>query len=100
VEGFGGGEPYFESFAVAEENKCQLQQLGIPFGQQNITKSLPVLHETDSLVAVWLNPPTGSRSWPFVVAELDKKQINAMTVDDTPKPALPPSFNTPQTCKD
>jgi hypothetical protein len=102
---FGGGQPYYESFAIAEEDRCPLQQLGIPFlpsHQQNITEPLPVLHETDTLVAVWLKnipSPNGGKggddgSWTsrFVVAELDKKQINAMTVShaQNPVPSLSP----------
>jgi len=53
---YGGGEPYFESFAIAEEQVCLLQRIGIPFDRtrHGITQPLPVLHETDALVAIWL----------------------------------------------
>jgi len=52
---YGGGKPYFESFAIAEGQVCALQRIGIPFSaRRGITKPLPVLHETDTLVAVWL----------------------------------------------
>jgi hypothetical protein len=30
-QAFGGVKPYFESFVIAEEGRCQLQQLGISF---------------------------------------------------------------------
>jgi hypothetical protein len=57
---FGGGKPYFESLAIEESERCKLQQIGIPFEekQPEITKPLPVLHETDSLLAVWLRCPS------------------------------------------
>jgi hypothetical protein len=103
---FGGGKPYYQSFAIAKEDLCQLQQLGIPFAQGNITESLPVLHETDTLVAVWLDAaPSSNRSpegWNFVVAELDNKQINATKVDDEPQDPVPPHLSPlpPQLCKD
>jgi hypothetical protein len=53
---FGGGEPYFESFAIADSQQCALRQVGIPFGANatGVTSPLPVLHEADTLVAVWL----------------------------------------------
>lgn len=77
---FGGGKPYFESLAIATEDVCQLQELGIPFASTNITLPLPVLHETDALVAVWLNQ--SATEWEFVVAELDKGQIKAARVEN------------------
>jgi hypothetical protein len=88
---FGGGEPYYEGFAIAEEGRCPLHELGIPFDDASITKPLPVLHETDSLVAVWLKKgdlpaaasnQEGDRGWSsrFVVAEIDKGQIHATTI--------------------
>jgi hypothetical protein len=52
---YGGGKPYFESFAIAEGQVCALERLGVPFGsRRGITNPLPVLHETDTLVAIWL----------------------------------------------
>jgi len=53
---YGGGKPYFESFAIAEEQVCPLQRIGIPFERTHhgITQPLPVLHETDASVAIWL----------------------------------------------
>jgi hypothetical protein len=77
---FGGGEPYYESFSVADKDRCQLQQLGIPFAPNapNITMPLPVVHETDTLVAVWLTDPTETVKWRFAIGELDKTQISSM----------------------
>jgi hypothetical protein len=56
---FGGGKPYYESLAIEESERCKMQQIGIPFeeNQPEITKPLPVLHETDTLLAVWLRCP-------------------------------------------
>lgn len=87
---FGGGQPYFQSFVIAQDDLCQLQQLGIPFvpGQPDMTQPLPVLHETDTLVAVWLND-TSKGSWNFVVAELDRKLISATKIDVNPDDPLP-----------
>ena len=87
---FGGGEPYFQSFGVPADNVIQLQQLGILFetGNTTITQPLPVLHETDTLVAVWVNDVPGAcpSSWDFKAVELDKKLISATKVEDRPKP--------------
>jgi hypothetical protein len=96
---FGGGKPYFQSFAIAHDDLCQLQQLGIPFvaGQPNMTQPLPVLHETDTLVAVWLND-TSKGTWNFVVAELDRKLISATKIDAKPEDPLPRL--SVQSCKD
>lgn len=60
---FGGGKPYFVSFAISDDQICQLQQIGIPFDGTlaHITKPLPVLHETDTDVAVWLEGQKGPR---------------------------------------
>jgi hypothetical protein len=82
----GGGKPYFESFAIVEEERCQLQQLGIPFNTErpNVTKFLPVLHESDALVAVWLernNGTDGIENWSSVVVQLGKEQIGATVAD-------------------
>jgi hypothetical protein len=87
---FGGGKPYFQGFAIAPEDLCQLQQLGVPFisGQPNMTQPLPVLHETDTMVAVWLND-TSKGSWNFVVAELDRKLISATKIDALPADPIP-----------
>ncbi|HEX3967216.1 MAG TPA: hypothetical protein VHW70_04560 [Edaphobacter sp.] len=91
---FGGGEPYFQSFAVSAENVPQLKQLGIPFNETNtaITQALPVLHETDALVAVWVNNASSDAcpsSWDFKAVELDKKMISAMKVEDQVKSPSP-----------
>jgi hypothetical protein len=88
---FGGGKPYFQSFAVVPEDVCQLQQLGVPFvsGQTNLTQPLPVLHETDTLVAVWLND-TSKGSWDFVVTILDRKVITSTKVIARPESPFPP----------
>jgi hypothetical protein len=113
---FGGGKPYFESFAIATEDICQLRQLGIPFASTNTTQPLPVLHETDTLVAVWLKQ--SATTWDFVVAELGKGQIKAARVenatsveaaekveyparvDDTFNPLPPPLVESEVPCKD
>ncbi len=98
-QAFGGGKPYFQSFVISEDGRCQLQQLGIPFaqGQPNITEPLPVLHESDTLVAVWLNKPPARGQvggWASVVVQLDKKLISASIADPrartTPKLVSPP----------
>jgi hypothetical protein len=97
---FGGGQPYFQSYAVPEEDVCQLQQLGIPFisDRSNITQPLPVLHETDTMVAVWLRD-TSKGGWSFVVTELDRNLITATkVVADTDSPSLPQLSSLP--CKD
>jgi hypothetical protein len=54
-QAFGGGQPYFESFAVEPSAQCTLEALGIEFeaGRPHVTFPLPVLHESDVLVAVW-----------------------------------------------
>lgn len=104
---FGGGKPYFESFVITEERRCQLQQLGIPFPDEqlhpNVTSFLPVLHESDSLVAVWLERlkipseseskgADDSHSRRQVVVQLDKSQISATVADprETDRPKLAP----------
>jgi hypothetical protein len=97
---FGGGQPYYQSYAVPEEDLCQLQQLGIPFvsGRSNVTQPLPVLHETDTMVAVWLRD-TSKAGWSFVVTELDRNLITATkVVSDTDNPSLPQLTSLP--CKD
>jgi hypothetical protein len=96
---FGGGQPYFQSFAVGQEDLCQLQQLGVPFvsGQTNVTQPLPVLHETDTLVAVWLND-TSKGSWDFVATVLDRKVITATKVVTRPDSPFPPRLFV-QACK-
>jgi hypothetical protein len=83
---FGGGKPYFESFVIAEEGRCQLQQFGMPFRQEqpNVTKFLPVIHESDVLVAVWLETKKQTddpMNWHSVVVQLDKTQISAAVAD-------------------
>ena len=89
-QAFGGGKPYFESLVIAEDGRCQLQQLGMPFadGQPNVTVPLPVLHESDNMVAVWLQRKAaqsrnktgteeGRADWQTIVVQVDKKEINA-----------------------
>jgi hypothetical protein len=97
---FGGGQPYFENVVVGKDDLCQLQQLGIPFvsGQSDVTLPLPVLHETDTLVAVWLNDMSKG-SWNFVVAVLDKKVITATKIVAKPDSPFPPRLLT-QACTD
>lgn len=87
-QAFGGGEPYYESFAVAKEQQCALHQMGVPFAddQPNITQPLPVLHESDALVAFWLRIrkpksgpplPVGMGNSNRIVVQLDKSAIGA-----------------------
>jgi hypothetical protein len=105
-QAFGGGKPYFESFVIAEDGRCELQQLGMPFadGQPNVTKPLPVLHESDNTVAVWLEttaPQEGSDtrarkgSRQAIVVQLDKRQISASMAyphgKNTPNLTSPPA---------
>jgi hypothetical protein len=93
---FGGGEPYFQSFGVSADNVSQLQQLGIPFepGNGAITQPLPVLHETDTLVAVWVNNVSSDAcpsNWDFKAVELDKKLISVTKAwGNNPRPHKPP----------
>ncbi len=97
---FGGGQPYFQSYAVPAGDVCQLQQLGIPFlsNRLNITQPLPVLHETDTMVAVWLRD-TSKEGWSFVVTELDRNLITATkVVAGSDNPSLPQLASLP--CKD
>jgi hypothetical protein len=63
-QAFGGGQPYFESFAIAPGQQCPLEQIGVPFDplRQNVTMPLPVMHESDALVAVWLNAVSAEES--------------------------------------
>jgi hypothetical protein len=107
---FGGGKPYYESFAIANQYKCQLEQLGMPFSQPYVTASLPVLYETDTVVAVWLRAADDkkglprkdgapeTRGWTYVIAALDKNQINATMVGQD-RGAEPPQLLSPQPCK-
>jgi hypothetical protein len=105
-QAFGGGKPYFESFAVSDDGRCSLLQLGIPFAEKQpaVTKPLPVLHESDNLVAVWLEKKvtntaeTGERanrevSWNAIVVQVDKKLINAIMAE--PKTAGTPRLTSP-----
>jgi hypothetical protein len=93
---FGGGQPYYESFAIADQDRCQLEEMGIVFFPgTDITKPLPVLHETDTTTAVWLDSPSASTY--FVVAEFNKQQISD-TMVHVPKPQpLPKPQPNPQT---
>jgi len=56
---YGGGKPNFEKLVVAESGRCEMQQLGIPFDpkQHNVTVPLPVLHESESIIAAVLERP-------------------------------------------
>ena len=86
---FGGGKPYYESLAIEETERCKFQQIGVPFetNQPEITKPLPVLHETDTLVAVWLrcpaekdcnNGPSHTEDSHYVVVQIAKSAISSM----------------------
>jgi hypothetical protein len=103
---FGGGKPYFESFLITNDGICPLLQLGISFGEPNITEALPVLHESDNLVAVWLkskksadpNSPSetaGGHRVPIVV-QLDKTLITGIVAASAPPTT--PQLNDPQAC--
>jgi hypothetical protein len=105
-QAFGGGQPYFESFVVSKDAGCEFQQLGVPFinAQQTVTAPLPVLHESDTLFAVWLKGSakeiengmkSGLGKGHFVVVQLDKAKIEATRaysfVEDAPTLASPPA---------
>lgn len=96
---FGGGKPYLERFAIAEAERCQWQQLGIPFVDEhsNATAPLPVLHESDALVAVWLTDDP--ESWQPIVVELDKNQISATRMVDPLTKKMPILPSLPVRCK-
>lgn len=89
---FGGGKPYFESFAINDGQQCQLRQIGIPFVDEirGVTKPLPVLHESDTVVAIWVHRKPEShdaaqasegKGWGLyddVVVQIDKSTIIAI----------------------
>jgi hypothetical protein len=83
---FGGGQPYYERFSIADGDLHLLQQLGIPFdsNRSNITMPLAVVHETDNQVAVWLTNTDSNeqKKWQFVVALLDKKLISSISAHE------------------
>jgi len=102
---YGGGAPYFQSFAITDGERCHFQEIGIPFDDQmpGVTQPLPVLHETDAMIAVWLRdqPAEGTRpaakdprNWKFKVVQIDKAQITAMRAYPQPKPAGFPKLST------
>lgn len=85
---FGGGKPYYESLAIEETERCKLQQIGVPFepNQPEITMPLPVLHETDTLLAVWLrcpsekdcnNGPAHSKDSHYIVVQIAKSAFSS-----------------------
>jgi hypothetical protein len=96
---FGGGKPYLERFVIAEAERCQWQQLGIPFVDEhsNATAPLPVLHESDALVAIWLTDD--AESWQPIVVELDKNQISATRMVDPLAKKMPILPSLPVRCK-
>ena len=83
----GGGQPSYQSFVVAKETSCALRQLGIPFVENlNVTNLLPVLHDSDVLVSVWLRGPESKsgeeksgEDWftNYSVLQIDKKLVLA-----------------------
>jgi hypothetical protein len=102
-QALGGGKPYLEGFVIADNQRCQVQHLGIPFeaGKPNVTVPLPVLHESDTLVAVWLHTSkdvgastVDLESWRPVVLQLDKSQMIGVVASPLEKPgainAAPP----------
>ncbi len=93
---FGGGKPYLERFVVADGTRCQWQQLGVPFTDEfsNATAPLPVLHESDTLVAVWLT----EEGWKPIVVELDKNQISATRMVDPRAKKMPSVKSLPTRC--
>jgi hypothetical protein len=124
---YGGGKPYFEQLVVAEDERCEMLQLGIPFptNQSNVTLALPVLHESDSIMAVLLKrPPKESNTLPvlhegestipalpkktppgswlakYAVVQIEKTLIHATQIDvdqDASPPQLQPME--PNVCK-
>jgi hypothetical protein len=105
---FGGGKPYYESLAIEEAERCKLQQIGVPFEdkQPEITKPLPVLHETDALLAVWLRCPdkkdcnngrASSDEAHYVVVQIGKSAISSTRAYDSANEALVVPFEPP--CK-
>lgn len=108
-QAFGGGEPYYESFVVAKGQECALHQMGIPFSedQPGITQPLPVLHESDVMVAFWLRIrkpksgpalPVGMGSSNRVVVQLDKSAIGA-TLQYSADAGPPTLVWPPQACE-
>jgi len=97
---FGGGQPYQESFVIAEAQRCEWQQLGIPFIDErfNATAPLPVLHESDALVAVWL-PADDPEKWRPILVQLDKNQITAARIVDLSAKQLPILHSLPARCR-
>lgn len=80
---FGGGQPVYQRIEVDNVGRAQLMQLGVAFdGDTNITCALPVMHDSDTLLAVWLQRPNTEENgrWGAVVLQLDKKQIGASMV--------------------
>ena len=99
---FGGGKPYYESLAIEESERCKFQQIGVPFetDQPEITKPLPVLHETDTLLAVWLrcpsekdcnNGPSHAQDSHYVVVQIAKSAVSSMRAyASAPEPQIVP----------
>jgi hypothetical protein len=110
-QAFGGGKPYFESLVISESGRCQLQQLGIPFltTEPNVTEPLPILHESDTLVAVWLqkqakaseqahSPTEHEGDWSTIVVQIDKIMVSATMA--YPRASQTPQLQpTPISCK-
>jgi len=95
---YGGGKPYFANFVIADSGRCELQQLGIPFPEQrNVTDSLPVLHESDVLVAVLLRQAEDQKndgSWISrnPVVQINKSLITASKVEKVDQDGTPPKL--------
>jgi hypothetical protein len=94
---FGGGKPYFESFALASREQCQLQRLGIPLAdeQQGVTMALPILHESDTLLAAWLQGISPKDKPQQDKSQQDKSQPNQPPQANSStqsQPALPDGF--------
>jgi hypothetical protein len=69
---------------IAGGARCSLWRLGIDFQEdlQNVTMPLPVLHASDTLVALWIrNARTKCR---VVVVQLDKQLINGTMMEPWP----------------
>lgn len=98
-QAFGGGEPYVERLVIGSNSgTCELLQLGFVFPEEepNTTEPVPVLHESDKLVAVQLrrseNRFTGWVS-DNVVVQIDKSLISATEIyanQHAPTPVLQP----------
>jgi hypothetical protein len=108
---YGGGKPNFEKLVVAESGRCEMRQLGIPFDpmQPNVTVPVPVLHESESIIAAVLGRPAiedcadgllkNHERWLacHAVVQIDKTLIYATRIDldQAEKQEIPPLIPPP-----